>query len=330
MAEQDVFVVIGLPPGGGTVFGEERLGRLRAAHPRAAIVMTEDSDHFAALVPRADAVLVWPTLATLLAPVLQPGGRLRWIHSIPAGAEGVLTPEVVAAGHIALTSTKGAQDPFVAAHALALMLALGRGLPGFARAQAEGRWGGTWPPEDVFGQTVLILGVGGVGGHLARMCGAGLGMRVLGMARTRHNDPHVERYVEPGGLHAALGEADFVVLCLALTAETRGIIDATAVASMKPSAYLINVARGGLVDQDALIAALQSGLIAGAGLDATAVEPLPAESPLWAMPNVIITPHIAGGRGKAMDRAFDIIGENIRRFVEGEPLLGIVDRQARY
>ncbi len=140
MVEQDVFVVVSVPTGLRAAVGEERLGRLLAAHPRAEVVTTDDPDCFAELLPRADAAIVWPTMAPLLAPALRPGGRLRWIHSIPAGVEGVLTPEVLAAEHVPLTSTKGGQDPFVAAHALALMLALGRGLPGFARAQAEGRW----------------------------------------------------------------------------------------------------------------------------------------------------------------------------------------------
>ena len=333
MAAADVFVVVSMPAGLRAAIGEERLRRLVAAHPRAEVALAEDPERFAALLPRADAALVWPTMAPLLAPALRPGGRLRWVHSLPAGVEGVLTPEVVAAEHVALTSTKGRQGPqgpFVAGHALALMLALGRGLPGFARAQAAGRWGGAWPPADVVGQTVLILGVGGVGGHLARMCRLGLGMRVLGLARTRRDDPHVERYVAPEALHAALGEADFVVLCLALTPATARIIDAAALAAMQPTAYLVNVARGGLVDEDALVAALREGRLAGAGLDTTASEPLPAESPLWALPNVIITPHVGGGRGGSMDAGTAFLVENIRRFAEGEPLLGTVDRQARY
>jgi D-2-hydroxyacid dehydrogenase (NADP+) len=333
MAEQDVFVVVSMQSGLRAALGEERVRQLVAAHPRAEVALAADPDRFAELLPRADAALVWPTMAPLLAQVLQPGSRLRWVHSIPAGVEGVLTPEVLAAGHVPLTATKGPQGPqgpFVAAHALALMLALGRDLSGFARAQAGRRWANAWPPADIFGQTVLILDVGGVGGHLTRICRVGLGMRVLGMARTRRDDSNVERYVEPGGLHAALGEADFVVLCLALTAETRGIIDAAALAAMKSTAYLVNVARGGLVDEEALVAALQSGQIAGAGLDAMAVEPLPEGSPLWDMPNVVITPHVGGGRGRSMDGAITFLVENIRRFVEGEQLLGIVDRQARY
>ena len=329
MPARDVFVIVNVP----SSVSEPLRQRLVAAHPRAEVVLVDDPDRFAELLPRADAAMLMPTLTPLLSPALRAGGRLRWLHSVPAGAEGLLTPEVVAAEHIALTSSKGPMGPMVAEHALLLMLALARDLPGYAHNQAARHWripAGERPMRDLFGKTVLILGVGGIGGHLARSCRVGLQMRVLGTARTRRDDPHVERYVAPTELHAALGEADFVVLCLALTAETEGIIDAAALAAMKPTAYLINVARGGLVDEDALIAALQTGQIAGAGLDSMAVEPLPEESPLWTMPNVLITPHVGNGRDSSGDQVIAFMCENIRRFAEGEPLLGKVDRHARY
>jgi phosphoglycerate dehydrogenase-like enzyme len=329
MAAQDVFILVNVPSG----IPEELLQSLVAAHPRAEVALADDPARFAALLPRADAVLLLPPMVPLLAPALAPGGRLRWLHSVPAGAEALLTPEVLAAEHVALTASKGPMGPMVAEQALMLMLALARGLPAFARQQAARRWQDPaegWPVRALFEKTVLILGVGGVGGHLARICRVGLQMRVLGTARTRHDDPHVERYVEPHELPAALGEADFVVLCLALTAETRGMIDAAALAAMRPTAYLINVARGGVVDEGALVAALQSGQVAGAGLDVTTTEPLPADSPLWPMPNVIITPHIGNGRDRAADQTLAFMRENIRRFVEGEPLLGTIDRHAHY
>ncbi|HEY8598161.1 MAG TPA: D-2-hydroxyacid dehydrogenase [Thermomicrobiales bacterium] len=329
MGAQDVFVVVNVPAS----IPENLRRALVAAHPRAEVALVDDPEQFAELLPRANGAMILPPLSPLLPPALVPEGRLRWLHSVPAGAEGLLTPEVIAAEHIMLTASKGPMGPMVAEHALLLMLALARDLPGYAQNQAARRWHvptGERPMRDLFGKTVLILGVGGIGGHLARMCRVGLQMRVLGTARTRHDDPHVERYVAPPDLPAALGEADFVVLCLALTAETRGIIDAAALAAMRPTAYLVNVARGGLVDEAALVAALQAGRIAGAGLDSFATEPLPSESPLWAMPNVIITPHVANGQDSARDQVIAFMCENIRRFAEREPLLGQVDRQARY
>lgn len=333
MAAQDPFVLVHLPPFLRALFGEEQIRALVAAHPRAEVALVDDLEGFADLLPRADSALVMQSTVPLLTPALQPGGRLRWLHSLPAGAEALLTPEVVAAEHVTLTCSKGPMGPMVAEHALALMLALARDLPGFARSQSARQWGtqaDARPMLDLFDKTVLILGVGAIGGHLARICRAGLGMRVLGLARTRRGNPHIDRYVEPADLHAALGEADVVVLCIALTAETRNFIGATELAAMKPTAFLINVARGSLVDDGALVAALQGGTIAGAGLDTVAVEPLPEESPLWAMPNVVITPHLASRSDCAPGAVAAFLRENIRRFTDGEPLLGIVDRHARY
>jgi D-2-hydroxyacid dehydrogenase (NADP+) len=333
MATTDVFVLTSMPAGLRAALGEEQVRRLANAHPRAAVALVDAPDRFAALLPRADAVLAWPSIAPLLAPALRPGAPLRWVHSLPAGVEGVLTPELLAAEHVQLTATKGPMGPMMAEHALLLMLALARDLPGYVRDQAERRWRflvDERPMVDVFGKTVLILGVGAVGGHLARMCKAGFAMTVLGMARTRRDNRHVDRYVERADLHAALGEADFVALCAALTPETRGMIDKGALAAMKPTAYLVNVVRGGLVDERALVAALRAGRIAGAGLDATAVEPLPDASPLWGMDNVIITPHVAPGRDRFGREVVGFWCENIRRFAEGEPLCGAVDRGARY
>jgi phosphoglycerate dehydrogenase-like enzyme len=330
---ESVFVLVNMPVQFRAVLGENRLHDLAAAHPRAEVVLADDASAFAALLPRADGVLIWPTMAPLLAPVLRPDSRLRWVHSLTAGIEGMLTPALVAAERITLTASKGPMGPMMAEHALLLMLALARDLPGFVRDQSERRWrflAEERPMVDVFGKTALIMGVGAVGSHLARMCKVGLSMRVLGTARTRRDDPHVDRYIDRPDLHAALGEADFVVLCLALTPETERIIDATALAAMKPDAYLINVARGGLVDEEALVAALRAGRIAGAGLDTATIEPLPGESPLWDMPNVIITPHVSPGRDRFAHEFVAFWGENIRRFAEGEPLRGMIDRYARY
>ncbi len=156
-------------------------------------------------------------------------------------------------------------------------------------------------------------------------------MRVLGLSRTRQDNPYVDRYVDRADLHAALGEADVVALCLALTPSTERMIDAAALAAMKPTGLLINVARGGLIDEPALVDALQAQRIGGAGLDATTIEPLPADSPLWTMPRVIITPHVAPSRDpRTMVQLVNFWCDNIRRFAQGEPLRGIVNRREGY
>ena len=333
MAADQMLVVFGAPAGMQAALGEDRLARLESAHPRVRVEITQDRERFGALLPEADGVIVFVDFARLLGPALRPGGRLRWIHSIPVGVNSILTPEVLAAEHVTLTSTKGAMGPLMAEHIVMMMLALARDLPGFLRDQAERRWrflSDERPMVDLLGKTIVILGIGDVGSNLARICKLAFGMRVLGMARTRRDDPYIDRYFERPELLDALAEADFVALALALTPETHRIIDASALAAMKPSAYLINVTRGAQVDEDALIEALRSGSIAGAGLDSVANEPLDPDSPLWAMPNVIITPHVSPGRDLFAERMVDAWYENIRRFAEGEPLLGVVDRIAGY
>jgi phosphoglycerate dehydrogenase-like enzyme len=222
----------------------------------------------------------------------------------------------------------------MAEHAVALLLALARSLPSFVDDQRAHRWR-RYPSErpalvELRGKTILILGVGAVGSALARICKRGLGMRVIGFARARRSCPDVDAYVERAALPRAFAEADVVSLSLPVTPATTRIVDAAALAAMKPGAYLINVARGQLVDEAALIEALRAGRLAGAGLDAFAVEPLPPDSPLWDLENVIITPHSSAITEGLGDAFVDFWGENLRRFAEGEPLLGLVNPIAGY
>jgi phosphoglycerate dehydrogenase-like enzyme len=314
------------------IIDETALRKLGDAHPQVVVTIVEDEASFARLGSDADGILVFPGFH-IPASWLSPGAPLRWVHSITAGVNDLLTPELTAAGHVVITATKGPMGPLMAEHVVLLILALARNLPGFLQDQAQRHWrhlSSERRMAQLYEKTIAVLGVGAVGGNLARICKAGFGMRVLGLARRRQANPYVDRYFELAELYAALAEADVVALCLPLTAETEHIMDAGALAAMKPGAYLINVARGGLVDEEALVAALQRGQLAGAGLDATAVEPLPAESLLWAMPNVIITPHVAPGRDRLAEHMVDFWCENIRRFVEGQELLGVVDRNAGY
>lgn len=332
MPEAHMRLVVGLSPQMRGILGEAVLRRLAGAHPDVRVMFAKDVAEFAMLAAEADAVLVSPPYS--IAPEwLASGARLRWMQAATAGVDFLLTPALGAAHHVAITSTKGPMGPLMAEHVVMLMLALARDLPGFLQDQVQRRWRhmvDERPMTQLFEKTIAILGVGAVGGNLARMCKAGFGMTVLGLARTRRNDPYVDRYFEREELFTALAEADFVALTLPLTPATERIIDAAALAAMKPTAYLVNVSRGGLVDEEALVAALRSGRLAGAGLDATAVEPLPAASPLWEMPNVIITPHVAPARDRLGEHNVDFWCENIRRFAEGRELLGLVDRHAGY
>lgn len=333
MSTRHLFVLVGIPASMRDLLGEGQLRKLAHAHPRVQVDIVDEPAQFAARISHADVAIVQARFR-FPPEMLRPEARLRWIQVVTAGVNQVLTPELVAADHVTITSSKGPMAPLMAEHAVMLMLALARNLPGCLHSQAQH----VWSRQDyaipfmmqLFRKTIAILGVGGVGGYLAQICKSGFGMQVLGMARTSRSHPAIDRYFQRSELHTALGEADVVALCLPLTPATARIIDAEALAAMKPTAYLINVARGPLVDEEALIHALQQGKIAGAGLDTTTVEPLPEASPLWTLPQVIITPHVAAGTDGIGENLVDFWCENIRRFAEHEPLLGVVDRHTGY
>jgi len=308
----------------------DQLARLARAHPRGDVRFASTREEYAALLPEVDAAV---TGFGLSPEQLASAPRLRWLQNMGAGVERLLTPELRQSSLI-ITATKGPMGVLMAEHVVTLMLALARDLPTFFQDQQARRWrrypDERRPAREIAGRTMLVLGVGAVGREVARMCKLGLQMQVLGYARSRQDCPYVDRYVSHADLPAALGEADVVSLSLPVTPATIRIVDAAALAALKPGAFLINVARGQLVDQEALIAALQSGQLGGAGLDAFAEEPLPPENPLWSMPNVIVTPHTSAITDRLGDHFVDFWAENIRRFAEGQPLLGLVDKEAGY
>jgi len=214
------------------------------------------------------------------------------------------------------------------------MLAFARGLPRSFRAQGRREWVVHTDNEDtVFelaGKTMLLLGLGAIGQRTA-LVAAALGMRVFGVRRNPHiKVPEVEMVVGPGSLCDVLPQADFVVLTLPLTRDTRGMIGAEELMRMKPSAYLVNVGRGAIVDEQALARALREGWIAGAGLDVFEQEPLPPHSPLWEMQNVTITAHYSGSSPKYNERAMEIFLDNLQRYLVGQPLRNVVDKRLGY
>lgn len=328
-ASKPLLLLVGVPENyrlGGPAFQ-----RLHEAHAGVAVRILHDPQAFAEQVPQADAVIGSRPYLKLTSTALTPAGRLRWVQTTTAGVDQALTPELLAAAHVTITCIKGPPGPLMAEHAVLLMLALSRNLPVYLRNQQQHVWrreGQDWLP--LHGQTIAILGVGSAGSNLARVCKTGFGMTVLGMSRTPRSHPHVDRAFDKSELPKVLPEADYVVLCLPNTRETKGIIDGAALGAMKPTACLVNVSRGALIDEAALIAAMRAGRIAGAGLDVTGVDPIPKDSPLWDLPNTIITPHIATESVKLSDAVVDFWCENVRRFAQNQPLLGVMDRQAGY
>ncbi len=260
--------------------------------------------------------------------------KLVWVQAMSAGVERYLRIAPLAENDaIVLTNQQGAGGPAIADHTFAMLLALTRDLRPFLEHQSEGRWSRTGSDAGAIaleGRTLLVVGLGGIGTEIARR-GAGFGMRVLATRRSDAPGPaYVERVGRPDDLLSLLPEADVVAIAAPLTPETEGLFDARAFAAMRRGAFLVNVARGRIVDTDALVAALREGRLGGACLDVTDPEPLPAGHPLWSFRNVVVTPHVAGRAELSGTRAFAVLKENLRRFGAGEPLLNVVDKVAGY
>ncbi len=273
---------------------------------------------------QADIILTMQFNDTMLAQA----SRLQWVQATSAGVDKMLTPKLIASP-VQLTNVRGMHGTTIAEFVLTMMLALGRELPRSIRNQASHTWERV-TQRMLHGSTVGIVGVGGIGQEIARRAKA-LGMRTLGVKR--HLDqpvPHLDQLFASSDLELMLAESDYVVLACPLTDETRGIINARSLAKMKSTAYLVNIARGEVVEEAPLIEALRQGQIAGAALDVFTHEPLPADSPLWDLPNVILTSHVAGSMTDYMDRAINVFAENLRRFLAGEPLNNLVDKKAGY
>lgn len=250
--------------------------------------------------------------------------KLRLIQSISAGTDQYDKPRFKERG-LRLASAQGVNAQAVAEHAIALMLALARKLPEARDNQATKRWRGmisdaALREDELGGKTLLIVGAGGIGQRLARLAKA-FDMRVIGTRRTAVPTPNFDEIHADRDLARLIPHADVVALTCPLTPETTGLVDARMLAAMKPTAHLINVARGKVVDEPALIEALSQGRIAAAGIDVTVEEPLPPSSPLWSMPNVLLTPHTAGETSRYEERVIDLLVENISRLERGETAL---------
>ncbi len=254
--------------------------------------------------------------------------RLKWVHSWAAGADNDLFPAMLDSP-VVLTSSAGNGAIPLAEHSLLLMLMLNRDVPRWMRAQAERKWERFTHPE-LNGLTVGIFGLGNSGSDLALKAKA-FHMRVLGLRRNAERPvPGVDRMFSIDQLQPFLAESDFVVVTTPSTPETLGAFDDAAFKAMKRSAYFICISRGGIAVDDALLEALREGWIAGAGLDAHGVEPLPPDSPFWSLPNVIVTPHNGATTPATAQRSVEIFIDNLQRYVAGQPLRNIVDKSAGY
>jgi phosphoglycerate dehydrogenase-like enzyme len=303
---------------------ERHLEQIRAVDPRVRVVQAVDTDAARAAAPEADVIMAWQVPEA----VMDRAGRLRWIHTTAAGVDGLLIPPVTE-GRVTLTHSVGIHVG-MPDHIMGLILMFSRRLHRAVRSQIARRWDRAGAVgEEIEGKVLGVLGLGAIGRALSDRAAA-FGMRVIGTKRTVEPIPHVERVLPAEGTDEVLREADYLVILLPLTPATRGLIDARAFGLMKRSAVLINVGRGKVVHEDALIDALRRGTIAGAGLDVFEREPLPADSPLYEMENVVVTPHVAGASHTYYDRAIPIFCENLRRYLDGRSMLNVVEPARGY
>lgn len=301
--------------------------RLEAALAPAVLYYTrpEDQAAIAACVDRVDVAI----LAADADDLILSGKKLKWIHCCHAGLDKTAKPELFDR-EILLTGSAGRSAPALAEHVFTFLLTLAYDMPGILQAQSRHHWcakelGGR---SSVFGKTMGIVGLGNTGQAVARLAKA-FSMEVLGWRRRDEDVPWVDRvYSSDRGdsLRIVLEQSDFVVLCAGLNDETRHLLNRETLGYMKPTAYLINIGRGELVEENALIHALKSGTIAGAGLDNFETEPLPKDSPLWDLPNVILTPHTTPGLPDREDRAVEYVLQNIAAYRRGS---GFVNRLTR-
>jgi len=307
----------------------DRLAPFRAAAPGVEFVAARDEAAALALVGDADALIGWCNPELVAA-----GKRLRWIQLFSAGAGPCSAIPAVGERGIVVTNMQRISGPQIAEHSLAMLLAFTRGLNAWLPRQRKAEWDEeSFPMQKMWelkGRTLLVVGLGGIGTELA-VRADGLGMRVIATrASAAEKPPFVAHVGRPDELLKLAAEADVVVNCTPLLPSTTDLFDAKFFAAMKPGGYFINVGRGRSVVQDDLVAALKSGQLAGAGLDVTEPEPLPADHPLWQLPNVIITPHVAATSDRVLARVFLLARENTRRYAAGDRLLSVVDTSRGY
>ena len=301
---------------------ESRIRALEASAPTMRFLVAEDVRRAIDLAPGAEAVLSYSDPR-----IWEAASGLRWVQAPSAGVESYPF-ELFRRRGVVLTNAKRIYGVQLADHALALILALSRQLPFLFRAQDREVWVSrdSYPPGELDGETLLVVGLGGTGLEVARRAKS-FGMRVVATRLRPGNPvpPFVDELHPADALGGLLGKADWVVICVPLVPGTRDLIGESQLRGMKRSARIVCVTRGGIINTDALVRALREEWIAGAGLDVTDPEPLPAGHPLWKMDNAIITPHAAGHSPKAGERMFALLKENVARFCAGRELENVVD-----
>ena len=306
--------------------------RLHKEFPQLEVVHLSSYDDLEADLRDAEIAIAW----SIRPEQFKIATKLRWIHSPAAAVHQLIFPELLNSAVI-LTNSSQVHEPVVAEHVIALLFALAKRLPDAFRFQEKHIWGqepmwrGRPRPRELAGATVGLVGLGSIGQEVAKRTFA-LGMRIIAAREhpEKGSPEHVDQVFPSSQIDALLSQSDYVILAAPLTPATRSLMNASRFARMKPDACLINVSRGVLVDEAALAQALREKKIGGAALDVFAQEPLPPDSPLWNLENLLITPHTAALTEKLWERHYKLFSENLHRHVAHQPLLAVVDKQRGY
>jgi phosphoglycerate dehydrogenase-like enzyme len=302
----------------------QEIERLKAVVPDLEVVAAHSADDMLKEIIDSDIFF-----GRIPQPVFLAAERLRWVQVMGAGVETCIFPELVQSDVI-LTNTSGAFNHAMADHAFALILAISRGIAQCVRDQSQRVWRRSRTFRQLAGQTLGIIGLGNIGCEVARR-GKAFGMKVIALdVRSMECPAFVDQLWGIKDMDRVLKQSDYLVIAAPLTPETRGMMGAAEMRKMKPTAHLINIGRGPIVDEAALIDALKNAVIAGAGLDVFEKEPLPPDSEIWDMENVIISPHMGGAAPETRALSFEIFLENFRKFVAEEPLRNVVDKHHGY
>lgn len=322
--ERETLLVVGRP-------SERLLATLEAASGAMKLVAGESLEAFSGAAPAATVILGWSTSGELLRQVLALAPRVRWVHDVWAGMDH-LPLDALRGSRAVLTNGRGVFSQALGEWVLAAILYFAKDFRQLIRDQAEGRWV-PYHPAAVAGQTVGIVGYGDIGRAVAGQARA-LGMRVLGMTRTgplpKQTDNLAEQIFAPADRIRMIEQCDYLVIAAPLTPETRGMVGEAEIAAMKSDAVLINIGRGPIVSEGALVRALSAGKIKGAALDVFDTEPLPAGHPFFALDNVLVSPHSADRTAGWLDRAVQLFLDNLERYRRGQPLANVVDKDRGY
>jgi phosphoglycerate dehydrogenase-like enzyme len=303
---------------------ERQIATLQGVDPRLEVITCEFKD-IPQYIAETDILVPWGWMD--IEPYFTQAHKLRWVQTLSAGVEKMIFPELVDSS-VVLSSARGIHGIPVSEHVLAMMLAWTRGLHLSVRNQEKKYWHRV-RTDELYEKTVGIIGLGSIGRDIAKKCKA-LNMRVVAIKQTMSEELFIDLLMAPGELDRLLEISDYVVLALPLTASTQRIINAERLQKMKKTSFIINISRGQVIDETALVEALREGRICGAGLDVFEEEPLPPDHPLWEFENVIITPHNAALSPYYLDRAVALIADNVARFLKGREMLNVIDKEKGY